>query len=56
MLPGDDDGLITVASTRLPGASDFLLVPTLHVLLPLDAKVMKYTLSFLQHGQFGGKQ
>jgi pimeloyl-ACP methyl ester carboxylesterase len=50
MLPGDDDGLVTVASTRLPGASDFLLVPTLHVLLPLDPKVMRYTLSFLQNG------
>src|SRR4051812_48020884 len=27
LLPGDDDGVITVESTRLPGARDFRLVP-----------------------------
>jgi pimeloyl-ACP methyl ester carboxylesterase len=52
MLPGDDDGLVTVASTRLAGASDFVLVPTIHVLLPLDPRVMRYTLSFLEQGRF----
>ncbi len=56
MLPGDDDGLVTVASTRLAGASDFVLVPTVHMLLPLDSEVMKYALSFLQQGCFGSRQ
>jgi pimeloyl-ACP methyl ester carboxylesterase len=56
MLPGDDDGLVTVASTRLAGASDFVLVPTVHMLLPLDRKVMKYALSFLQQGCFESRQ
>jgi pimeloyl-ACP methyl ester carboxylesterase len=52
LLPGDDDGVVTVASTRLAGASDFIVVPVLHPLLPTDPKVMQYTLSFLQHGYF----
>ena len=56
MLPGDDDGVVTMASTRLAGASDFVLVPTVHMLLPLDRRVMKYTLSFLQQGNFGSRQ
>lgn len=52
MLPGDDDGVVTVETTRLAGASDFVVVPVLHTLLPDDARVLKYTLSFLQNGCF----
>lgn len=52
LLPGDDDGLVALESTRLEGASDFAVVPALHPALPLDATVMKYTLSFLRHGYF----
>jgi pimeloyl-ACP methyl ester carboxylesterase len=52
MLPGDDDGLVTVASTRLAGARDFAVVPTVHMLLPMDGKVMQYALCFLQNGYF----
>ncbi len=52
MLPGDDDGVVTVASTRLAGARDFLVVPVLHTLLPVDRNVMEYTLRFLEKGCF----
>ncbi len=30
LIPGDDDGTVTVASTRLIGAADFATVPALH--------------------------
>lgn len=52
LLPGDDDGVVTVASTRLAGARDFILVPVFHSLLPTNRKVMQCTLSFLQNGYF----
>jgi len=52
LLPGDNDGLVTVASTRLEGARDFLLLPVLHPRLPDDSRVMQATLSFLQNGYF----
>ncbi len=52
LLPGDDDGIVTVASTRLAGASDWILVPALHAVLPRAPKVHDYTLRFLQHGYF----
>jgi len=54
LLPGDDDGVVSVASTRLAGASDWIVVPALHALLPRQAKVHQYTLRFLQHGYFVG--
>ena len=52
LLAGDDDGLVTVASTRLAGASDFVIVPVLHTFLPRDGKVLEYTLRFLKNGYF----
>jgi len=52
LLPGDDDGVVTVASTRLPGAADFIVVHALHALLPREPRVHEITLRFLQHGYF----
>jgi pimeloyl-ACP methyl ester carboxylesterase len=51
-LPGDNDGILTVLSTRLSGARDFLVVPSLHAVLPEDSRAMQATLCFLQHGYF----
>jgi hypothetical protein len=52
LLPGDNDGVVTVAGTRLPGARDFFLAPVMHPFLVTDAKVQQATLRFLQHGYF----
>ena len=51
-IPGDDDGTVTVASTRLAGAADFVLVPAMHSFIMNDAKTLDYTLRFLQKGYF----
>ena len=51
-LPGDDDGRITVATTRLAGATDFVVVPALHELIANDSRVFDYTLRFLEDGYF----
>ncbi|MBX7246251.1 MAG: alpha/beta fold hydrolase [Candidatus Sumerlaeaceae bacterium] len=52
LLPGDNDGTVTVDSTRLPGAKDFLLVPYPHPVIHYMPKTVKYTIQFLQSGQF----
>ena len=52
LLLGDNDGIISVETTRLAGAADFALVPVFHHFLPDDAKVQEYTLRFLQDGYF----
>ncbi len=51
-VPGDDDGIVSVASTRLAGAADFAILPVLHAALPRHAKVQEYTLRFLTRGYF----
>jgi pimeloyl-ACP methyl ester carboxylesterase len=51
-LKGDNDGVLTVASTRLPGAADFILVRKLHFMLMNSHTVMQYTLRFLKDGCF----
>lgn len=51
LLPGDNDSIVTVAETRLPGnEADFLLVPSLHISLPLRSDVIAATLGFLETG------
>jgi pimeloyl-ACP methyl ester carboxylesterase len=51
-LPGDDDGRIELTTTRLAGASDFIVVPMLHELIANDPRVFQYTAHFLQDGSF----
>lgn len=50
--PGDDDGRITVETTRLAGAADFIRVPNIHELIANDPRVFRYTLRFLEDGYF----
>ncbi len=52
LLPGDNDGVVTVASTRLAGAADFIVVHAVHPLLPGESRVHEITLRFLEHGYF----
>ena len=52
LIPGDDDAVITVESTRLPGARDFRLLPVLHSFFMNDSRVHEMTRRFLSHGHF----
>ena len=52
LLPGDDDGVVSVQSTRLAGASDFLVLPLTHLAILASPRVHKHTLSFLKRGFF----
>lgn len=52
LLPGDDDGTVTIASARLSGAVDFLRVPKLHTFLMSDPTAIQSVRTFLEHGRF----
>ena len=52
LLPGDDDGTVTITSARLAGAADFLRVPKLHSFLMSDETAIAAVECFLEHGRF----
>ncbi len=52
LIPGDDDAVVTVESTRLAGARDFRRLPVLHSFFMNDQKVQEYTIRFLDEGHF----
>ena len=52
VLKGDNDTTVTVASTRLPGAADFILLPVIHSFLMNDARSVDATRRFFSEGRF----
>lgn len=51
LIPGDDDGTVTVESTRLPGAADFATAKSLHTFLVVEPAVVDMTRRFLDEGR-----
>ena len=54
LLPGPNDGKVTVAGTRLEGMTDFLVVHHSHTWLPWSKAVICQVLAFLETGRFAG--
>ncbi len=52
LLPGDDDGTVALAETRLEGALDFLVVPEIHAVISNHRDTIRATINFLKHGKF----
>ncbi len=52
LLDGDDDMTVSVASTRLPGAEDMLIVNAVHTFIMVNPSVIQATLRYLQTGAF----
>jgi hypothetical protein len=51
-VPGDDDGLLSVATMRLAGAADYLQTGGMHQLMPDYREVRAATVNFLRDGFF----
>ena len=52
MIPGEDDGLISVERAKVKGMRDFLVVPHMHAFIMNSDEVRKQITYFLQNGQF----
>ncbi|WP_246841099.1 triacylglycerol lipase [Hahella sp. CCB-MM4] len=52
LLPGENDGKVTVASTKLSGMKEHMTLPVTHPLIMNHPKVINEVLNFLQYGRF----
>ena len=52
LLPGPDDGAVTIERTKLDGAADFIVVDANHTFIMQNEAAQHQVLHFLRHGRF----
>lgn len=52
ILPGEDDGKVSVERSKVPGMTDFLVLPYTHTFIMNKPDVIYQTINFLEHGKF----
>ena len=52
MLPGADDGRVTVARTKLDGMADHVVIPASHAFMIKNKEAIAQTVAFLKDGRF----
>ncbi len=52
LLPRPNDGTVSVASTRIAGMTDHIVMPVTHAFMPSNVAVRRQAIAFLREGRF----
>jgi len=52
VIPGKDDGLVSVEATKIDGMTDFIIIETGHSRMRYDSEVADQTIEFIKNGEF----
>lgn len=52
LIPGQDDGKVSVRSTKMAGMTDFIVIGSTHTFIMRDKNVLSQVKNFLSHGRF----
>ena len=52
LIPGANDGKVSVSSSKLPGMQDHCIIKASHTFFPSNQHVLQQTATFLQQGKF----
>jgi uncharacterized alpha/beta hydrolase family protein len=55
VIPGKDDGLVSVEATKIDGMTDFIIIETGHSMMRYDSEVADQTIEFIKNGVFKEK-
>jgi len=56
IIPGPDDGVVSVERTKVEGMKDFIVVPHSHTFIIQSEQVVEQIVYFLKHGMFKKKE
>jgi dienelactone hydrolase len=52
VIPGKDDGLVSIEATKIDAMTDFIVIETGHSMMRYDREVAEQTIEFIQNGAF----
>src|ERR1017187_1022949 len=53
LIPGRDDGKVSIERTKLAGMTDHIVIPTAHPFIMRNREAIRQTIQFLRTGSFG---
>lgn len=56
VIPGRDDGVVSIEATKIDAMTDFIIIETSHTMMRYDREVADQTIEFIKNGAFKEKK